>query len=177
MTSRGLTLSVMMIASLSLLAGLCFGQAATATITGTVADQQGGVVSGATVVARKVDTGIERTTKTTSDGLYRFDSLAPGVYDVRVEMRGFARTEATGVKLQVGEQRDVNFTVSASGATEKVTVTASPLVETTKTDVSTVVDEKQVATLPTTTSFTCMSRVDNDYSDIGDNCSSLLLVF
>jgi len=151
-------------ASLSLLAGLCFGQAATATITGTVVDQQGGVISGATVVARKVDTGIERTTKTTSDGLYRFDSLAPGVYDVRIEMRGFARTEATAVRLQVGEQRDVNFTLSASGATEKVTVTASPLVETTKTDVSTVVDEKQVATLPTTTSFNGLSGVANDYA-------------
>src|SRR5215469_4518456 len=164
MPNRGITLIVVIMASLSLLAGLCFGQAATATITGTVVDQQGGVISGATVVARKVDTGIERTTKTTSDGLYRFDSLAPGVYDVRIEMRGFARTEATAVRLQVGEQRDVNFTLSASGATEKVTVTASPLVETTKTDVSTVVDEKQVATLPTTTSFNGLSGVANDYA-------------
>jgi len=164
MIRRVLTLLAMMLASLSLIATLCYGQAATATITGTVVDQQGAVISGATVVAKKIDTGTERTTKTTSDGIYRFDSLAPGLYDVRVDMRGFGRREANGVKLQIGEMRDVNFTLSASGTTEKITVTASPLVETTKTDVSTVVDDKQVATLPTTTSFNGLSGVANDYA-------------
>src|SRR5262249_17602468 len=166
MIRRVLTLLAMMLASLSLMATLCFGQAATATITGTVVDQQGAVISGATVVAKKIDTGTERTTKTTSDGIYRFDSLAPGLYDVRVDMRGFGRREANGVKLQIGEMRDVNFTLSASGTTEKITVTASPLVETTKTEVSSVIDDKQVANLPTTTSFNGIGGVANDYAGL-----------
>src|SRR6185295_15626513 len=118
-------------------------QTATATIVGTLVDPQGAVVASATVVARNVDTGIERTTKSTSEGLYRFDGLPPGVYDVRVEAQGFGKSEIKGVKLQVGEQRDVNFGLSVTGKSEIVDVSAaSPLVETAKTDVSSVIDDK-----------------------------------
>ena len=90
-------------------------QTATATIVGTVLDPQGAVVANADVTARNVDTGIERTTKSTSEGLYRFGNLPPGVYDVRVETTGFSKAEAKAVKLQVGEQRDVNFALVVSG--------------------------------------------------------------
>jgi len=143
-----------------------FGQS-TGSIVGTVTDPQGGVVSDATVVARQVDTGIERTTKTTSDGLFRFDSLPPAVYNIRVEASGFAKAEVNGVKLQVGEQRDVNLKLAVTGATITVDVTAAaPLVETSKTDVSSVIDEKTVATLPTTTSFNGIGGAANDYAGL-----------
>ena len=146
---------------------LCNAQSATATIVGTVVDPQGAVLQGATVVARKVDTGIERTTKTTSDGLYRFDSLPPGVYDIRVEAQGFGKSEVKAVRLQVGELRDVNVTLSVSGKSEVVDISAAaPLIETAKTDVSNVIDEKQVATLPTTTSFNGIGGVANDYAGL-----------
>jgi len=139
----------------------------TGSIVGTVTDPQGGVVSDATVVARQVDTGIERTTKTTSDGLFRFDSLPPAVYNIRVEASGFAKAEVNGVKLQVGEQRDVNLKLAVTGATITVDVTAAaPLVETSKTDVSSVIDDKTVATLPTTTSFNGIGGAANDYAGL-----------
>src|SRR5881394_3698809 len=77
----------------------------------------GAVVPGATVVAKNVDTGISRTTRSTSEGLYRFDNLPPGVYDVSVEAQGFAKGEAKSVKLQVGEQRDLNFNLVVTGTT------------------------------------------------------------
>ena len=158
----------------------------TATIVGTVLDPQGAAVASASVVARNVDTGIERNTKTTSEGLYRFDSLPPGVYDVRIDAQGFSKTTVKAVKLQVGEQRDVNFNLTVSGKTETVDITAaSTLIETTKTDVSTVVDDKQVAVLPTTTSFNAIGGVANDYQglaatapgvkyDLSGNSSDLL---
>src|SRR6266852_6816241 len=98
--------------------------AATATIVGTVLDPQGAVVANATVVAKKVDTGLERTTKSTSEGLYRFDNLQPGIYEVRVDAQGFAKAEAKGVKLQVGEQRDLNFDLGVTGATVTIDVSA-----------------------------------------------------
>ncbi|HWO01990.1 MAG TPA: carboxypeptidase regulatory-like domain-containing protein [Blastocatellia bacterium] len=142
-------------------------QTATATIVGTVLDPQGAVVANADVTARNVDTGIERTTKSTSEGLYRFGNLPPGVYDVRVETQGFGKAEAKGVKLQVGEQRDVNFALVVSGSTATVDITAGEaLVETSKTDVSSVIDSKQVATLPTTTSFNGIGGVANDYAGL-----------
>jgi len=162
---------------LSLLLTLCLlslfpvmsgkAQTATATIVGTLVDPQGAVVASATVTARNVDTGIERTTKSTSEGLYRFANLPPGVYDVRVETQGFSKAEAKAVMLQVGEQRDVNFNLVVTGTTATVEITsAEPLVETTKTDVSSVIDSKQVATLPTTTSFNGIGGVANDYAGL-----------
>ncbi|MGH9761627.1 MAG: hypothetical protein ACREDR_33285, partial [Blastocatellia bacterium] len=98
--------------------------------------------------------------------MFRFDSLNPGVYDVAVEASGFQKALARAVKLQIGERRDVNFSMLIAGASEQVEITATPLVETTKTDVSSVVDDKQVATLPTTTSFNGIGGVSNDYAGL-----------
>ena len=66
---------------------------------------------------------------------------------------------AKAVKLQVGEQRDVNFNLELEGQKQSVMVTSElPLIEQTKTDTSTVIDEKDVADLPTTTSFAATGR-------------------
>jgi hypothetical protein len=145
---------------------ICHAQSAsTATIRGTVSDPKGAVVPGATVVAKNVDTGIERTAQTNTDGLFRFDTLPPGNYDIRVDAQGFSTAQANAVKLQVGETRDVNFNLTIAGATGTVTITAAvPLVEATKTDVSTVVTDKAVQNLPTTTSFQGLGGVSNDYA-------------
>ena len=166
MTKRCMSL-LTVAAILMSVSNLGFAQNATATMVGTVLDPQGAVVPGANVVARNVDTGIERTTKSTSDGLYRFGNLPPGVYDVRVEAQGFSNAQAKGVQLQVGEQRDVNFNLVVSGTAASVDITAADaLVETTKTDVSSVIDSKQVATLPTTTSFNGIGGAANDYQGL-----------
>src|SRR6266446_5821703 len=146
--------------------GICQAQSAsTATIIGRVSDSQGAVVKDAKVVARNTQTGIERTTTTSGDGLYTLETLPPAVYDITVEATGFTPAKAEAVKLQVGERRDVNFNLAIAGATGSVTVTAElPLVETAKTDVSTVVTDRSVATLPTTTAFNGLGGVSNDYA-------------
>ena len=121
----------------------------------------------ATVEAKNVETSIERTTITGAEGLYRFESLLPGTYDVTARAQGFATAVNKAVKLEVGDQRDVNFALNIGGQAEQVTVTSeAPLVETTKTDVSTVVSDKEVATLPTTTSFNGIGGVANDYQGL-----------
>jgi hypothetical protein len=158
------SLVVFVLTSVSLVNAQSLGTA----ITGSVSDQKGGVIPDATVVARNTGTNIERTTKTSSEGLYHFENLPPGIYDVRVEATaGFASAKAEGLKVQVGEKRDLNFTLTAAGATGSVTVTSeAPLVETTKTDVSTVVTDAQVASLPTTTSFGGIGGAANDYQGL-----------
>jgi hypothetical protein len=150
------------------LASVAYGQsAASATITGRVLDPKGAAVLNADVTATNTETGITRSTKTTSDGLYRLDNLPPGVYNVSIEVSGFSRAEANSIKLQVGEQRDVNFNLELAGQKQSVVVTSEqPLVETTKTDVSTVIDERSVADLPTTTSFNGIGGVSNDYAGL-----------
>ena len=123
---------------------LCGLYAQTATIRGRVSDPQDAILVGVTIVARNVATGIERNTKTTSDGLYVIPFLPSGTYDVRVEAPNFAKAETKGVKLEVGDVRDVNFRLQIAGATQVVEVTgAAPLIETTKTDVSTVINDTE----------------------------------
>src|ERR1700687_2163046 len=94
------------------LANVAYGQGA--TITGRVIDPRSASVPNATVTATNTETGIGRTTTTTSDGLYRFDNLAPGLYDVVIDVGGFNKAEAKNVKLQVGEIRDINFNLERS---------------------------------------------------------------
>src|SRR5258707_11067890 len=160
-------ISVLAIAGTLLLASNCAYGQAFATITGRAMDPVGASVPDATVTATNTATGIVRTTKTTSDGLFRFDNLPPGIYNVMSETGSFAKAEANNVKVQVGEQRDINFKLELAGQRVSVVVTSElPLVETTKTDVSTVIDDKSVANLPTTTSYNSIGGVANDYQGL-----------
>src|ERR1700730_6446917 len=161
------SISILAIAGAMLLAANCAHGQAFGSITGRVLDAGGASVPEATVTATNTETGIVRTTKTTSEGLYRFDNLAPGIYNVVIETSSFAKVEANKVKLQVGEQRDINFNLELAGQRVSVVVTSEmPLVETTKTDVSTVIDDKSVANLPTTTSYNGIGGVANDYQGL-----------
>ena len=147
--------------------GVYVQSAAIATITGRALDPKGAIVANARVSVTNAETGLTRVTETTSDGLYRFDNLAPGIYDVTLEASGFTKAQVKAIKLQVGESRDVNFALALAGRAELVEVTAeTPLVEMTKTDVSTIVDDKDVANLPTTTSFGAIGGVANDYQGL-----------
>src|SRR5260370_11732841 len=150
-----------------------YGQSsAFATITGRALDPKGASAPNADVTATNTETGITRKTKTTSDGLYRFDNLPPGIYNVTIEASGFSKAEAKGVKLQIGEERDVNLNLVLAGAVEHVIVTSElPLIEATKTETSTVIDHKSVAILPTTTALTLgatagVNRISIDYASL-----------
>ena len=145
-----------------------YGQSASfAAITGHAQDLNGASVPGATVTATNVETGMTRTTQTTSDGLYRFDNLPPGIYDLSIEAHSFATTQVKSVELWVGEDLDINFNLKLAGQTQTVIVTTeAPLIERTKTEVSTVIDDKEVANLPTTTSFGGVGGVSNDFDGL-----------
>src|SRR5215831_2532034 len=137
---------------------------ASATIVGQVTDSQGLVVPNATVTATNTATGVPHTAKTTSSGNYTIPNLSPGIYDVKVEAPSFAAAQAKGVKLNVGDQRDVNVSLGAAGKAEVVEVTTeAPLIETTKTDVSTNVDSLSMERLPT---FAGAGGVSNDYAQL-----------
>ncbi len=124
--------------------------ASSATITGQVVDPQGAVIAGAKVTATNVATHISRSANTTGSGDYTIPNLAPGTYDLKVEAAKFAPSESKGLTLNVGDQRDVNFRLAVAGATQTVEVTAAaPLIETTKTDVSSVIDNLDIERLPT----------------------------
>jgi hypothetical protein len=149
---RPLAFNLCFVSLLVVSASVVQGQsAASASITGRVTDPQGAVVPGAAVNAVNTDTSAVSGAKTTDDGLYHIPNLAPGTYDVSVEAPSFSKAVSRAVHLNVGDTRDVNFSLAAgSVATVVEVITEVPLIQTTKTDVSTVVNESDMQELPVT---------------------------
>ena len=127
-----------------------WGQAtANATLQGTVADKTGAVVNKAEVTLTSKETGVVRTTKANDAGEYRFDGLAAGHYSIKATAAGFATGEANDVELLVGRTGTQNFTLKPGTVSETVEVTGTaPIVDQTKTDVSTNITPNQITDLP-----------------------------
>ncbi len=138
--------------------------ASSATIVGTVVDPQGLVVPDAKVTAVNQATGLSRSVNTTSTGNYTIPNLPPSTYDIRVEAKGFAAGSAKNIKLNVGDQRDLGFKLNIAGQSESVEVTtAAPLIETTKTEVSSSITDMDMERLPT---IAGAGGVVNDYAQL-----------
>lgn len=141
--------------------------AAFASITGRVTDPQGAVVPKVTVTAKNSATGLERSAVTTGAGSYTIATLPPGGYEVRAESAGFGQGIVNNVQLQVGDQRDVDFKLSVANATTTVEVTGQvPLIETTRTSVSTSVTDVDISRLPVLTNPTGLTGISNDYAQL-----------
>src|SRR6266513_1536881 len=115
------------------LASHAFGQTFRGTILGTVSDPNGAVVPGATVIAKNVGTGIERTITTDSFGNYTLAELQTGSYELKVQSPGFQIATIVGVPVEVSAERRVDIQLSVAGADTVVTIAASNQVETTNT--------------------------------------------
>jgi carboxypeptidase family protein len=127
-----------------------FGQATTGTISGTVQDAQGGMVAGATVTVRNLDTNLKRSLVTDSDGRFRFPGLAIGPYELTVEHTGFAGYVRGPIMLLLNQDAVVNLALRVAAATEKVTVTEDvPLLNTTSPEIGVRFDERRLTNLPT----------------------------
>jgi hypothetical protein len=124
-------------------------QVTTATLLGTVADQTGAALPGATVTIRDQETGRVRTLASDHQGRYQAPALEPGTYELKVELSGFQTSIRRDLKLSVGQTAVVNVALGVGGVQEQVVVTeTAPLVETTRSGVSGLVDEKQIRDLP-----------------------------
>jgi hypothetical protein len=144
---------------------LAFGQSASyGTIVGLVTDAQGAVIPNATVTATNTATGGSSTTKTTGNGLFTLPNLPPGTYDIRVEAANFSGGNAKGIAVTVGGQQNVNFKLGVAGRTESVEVSSqAPIIETSKTEVSSTVNNLDMQRLPT---FAGAGGAANDYAQL-----------
>src|SRR5467141_1508500 len=133
--------------------GLCipsimYGQA-TGSFSGTVTDKTGSVIAGATVKATSEGTGVSRESKTDDAGHYLIPLLPVANYTLRVEFQGFQAVERRAVRLQVDEQRELDFTLSPASVASQVEVSATEVaVETTNPSLGQVITSEQVAQLP-----------------------------
>ncbi len=119
-----------------------------ATIQGTVTDEQGAVVPGATVEARNVETNFSRTFTTDSDGRFTLLTLPPGRYVVSVTKAGFARLNQENIELTVGRQLSLDLILRVSGVSGEVTITDTPTIDTAKTESSSTINEAAINNTP-----------------------------
>ncbi|MDQ5873405.1 MAG: carboxypeptidase-like regulatory domain-containing protein, partial [Acidobacteriota bacterium] len=134
--------------TLLLVPGDSAAQTTTASIRGTVTDENGAPVANATLVARNTETGFTQFKTTSAGGGYNL-VVAPGSYEIRIEGSGFEPVTQT-VRALVGQTLDLDIQIGrTTRVTEAVTVTAAaPLAETKTSEVATNVTEEQIENLP-----------------------------
>ncbi len=121
----------------------------TATISGSVSDQAGGLVPGATINVTNVDTQVSRVTTTDASGLYYVPALSPGRYKITATAPGFATAVQEELTLTVGFQQALNFTLRPQQVSEQVEVQAeAAAVQTAAASISELVDSQKVRALP-----------------------------
>jgi hypothetical protein len=126
-----------------------FSQANFGRILGTVTDQSGGVLSGATVTITDKDRGVARTLITDDAGEYNAPTLIPGTYTVRVEAKGFRTLERQNVEVGVGKEVRVDLTPQPGEQAQTVTVTEQlPLVETTNATLGGTLNNADIQDMP-----------------------------
>lgn len=141
---------VALILAIGVVSALSQAQATAADLAGTVVDQNGAVIPGATITARNLRTNISRSTSSSADGTYKFIALPPGEYEIAVEAANFKRALISPVTLTVGQSAELRINMEVGG--QDITVNVDPgsveLVETTKTTVSTTIDQARIEGLP-----------------------------
>src|SRR4030095_13398141 len=120
--------------------------ASTGVLTGVGEDGEGQGGAHARVPPINVGTNATREAHTSGEGVYEISQLTPGTYRVEVEASGFSKSVQENVAVNVLQRTTINASLKVGSVTEVVNVTAenAPLVETSKTDVSGVVDQRRV---------------------------------
>ncbi len=139
-----------LVVTLSAVTTLGQAQATAADLSGAVVDPNGAVVPGATVTAKNIGTGITRSTTTGDDGSYRLIALPPGEYEVTTEAATFKKVSISPVRLTVGQSAELRINMEIGGQDLVVNVSGDSveLIETTKTAISTTIDEARIENLP-----------------------------
>jgi Carboxypeptidase regulatory-like domain len=133
-------------------ANAAFAQEVTATIAGTVTDQSGAAIAGATVTAKSVERGITYTTESNESGLYRVSNLPPGNYELRVEKQGFQTSAYPSFTLVLNQTARVDVEMKVGQVSQTIEVSAAPpILKTEATQVDTVINADTNEALPLAT--------------------------
>src|ERR1700728_3188725 len=147
----GAAKSVSLTLFLLLLSAVAFGQGGVAAgdLHITVKDPKGNVVTNATVTARDLAKGLERTANGDGEGGYSVRELPPGSYLVTVETPGFTKVENTGVIITVGGLVELPVLLSVAGGKEVVEVSSqAELVETSRSSTTDTIGQRRIDNLP-----------------------------
>src|ERR1041385_3129763 len=135
-----------------LLSGHCvpsvYSQSATATLSGTLQDEQGAVIPGVMVAILNVDTSLRREATTSDGGSFTFTLLPPGRYIITGQRQGFSPLRVENIVLNVGDQKGLQIQLKAGDVNAQVTVDSNAELVRTDGSVGTVVDRQFVANIP-----------------------------
>src|SRR5712692_8192704 len=126
-----------------------FSQGSSGRILGTITDQSGGVISGATVTVTDTERGVTKTLITNEPGEFNAPNLIPGAYKVRAEAKGFKTIERQNIVLEVGKEIRVDLSPQPGDQVQTITITESiPLVETTNATLGGTLNNADINDLP-----------------------------
>ena len=126
-----------------------WGQVASASLRGTVTDQSGAIIVGATVTLTNTGTNVARTTSTDASGNYLFPIVQVGTYEVTIERQGFQTFQQKGVTLELNQNGRLDASLKLGTATQTVEVTANVAqVDTTGSVLGKVEDQRAINDLP-----------------------------
>ncbi len=130
--------------------GWANAQQALGTIQGSVTDESGAALPGASVEVVNAETGVSRTAFSNSEGFYSAKALQPGVYNVTASLEGMQAQRSEGVSVLVGQTVDIDFELGVESVSEAITVTGeAPLIEASRSSAANYVSEVEVENLPT----------------------------
>lgn len=148
-TARTLWLGLSVVALLLAMMATGFAQTYTATVTGTVTDQQGAAVANAKVTAANQGTKLDYTATTSDSGVYTIPFLPVGVYVITIEASGFKKVVSNEVKLEVNQTARINLSLTVGGVNDTVNVTdVAPVLQTENVTVGGVITGQTATNLP-----------------------------
>lgn len=156
--------------------GTLFGQAVNATISGTITDSTGSVLTSARITATNLATNISQKTGANGAGEYRLFNLPASTYKVEVEASGFEHFVQTGIILNVGENASLNVTLHPGAETSTVEVTADlEGIQVNGVTISSVVSGEAIRDLPLNTRnpYSLLALTPGYYGSIGNNYNSV----
>ena len=136
---------------MALLAGasLCQAQVSTATINGSVTDEQGAVIPGAQLTLTNIETGVNQQTQSNEAGLYRFQNVQIGVYTLDASSDGFTTQRLEPFTLTVNQTTTLDFAMQIGAVTETVEVIATAVqLQSSSAELGQAVEERTVKALP-----------------------------
>ncbi|MEI7585719.1 carboxypeptidase-like regulatory domain-containing protein, partial [Runella sp.] len=137
-----------------------YAQVTTASMNGSVTDDKGEPLFGATVVAKHVPSGTQYGVVTINDGRFTIPNMrVGGPYEVVVSYVGFKGEKYEGINLQLGQKFVLNSKLKSDASTlQEVVIKADPILNSTRTGAALNIDNTQLQTLPT------ISRSASDYT-------------
>jgi hypothetical protein len=137
------------LAMLLLSYGPAIAQSTYGGLAGTVRDQNGGVIAGASIVLVNEGTGKEEQTTSNSEGVFLIPQLPPGSYRMKITMNGFKETSYTAIQVYPGQERSVAAVLEIGNVGEAIQVRAgADLVHTTSPELNNTVVQAQSISLP-----------------------------